>query len=182
MKNAKKYEPKIKKLLRGAPKPRPDAATEERPPVEVMLRGILQADATDAQAEAALAAVEEELVDYNELRVAQAKEITACFAEDFPEARRKATAIIRVLQGIFNRSSAIDVTYMIDMPKRDLRRHLMELGMGRYAAAYTVLNAFGGHAVCVDDTLVGCLAMDGYVDPGCTEEEAQGFALTSPSE
>jgi hypothetical protein len=165
MKNATKYEPKIKKLLAGAKSPRVEPPDDDDDVdvdvVEVLLRGILQADALDAQAEEALELLQEELVDLNELRVAQPKEIVEIIGKEYPLARRKAEAIRAVLQGVYDRASAVDVAYMVEMPKRELRRHLTELGMDRYAAAY--------------DTLAGCLEMDGYLEPDATGEEAQGF-------
>lgn len=174
MKNARKYERKIKKLLSSG-KGSVEAPPEPPRPMETLLLGILQADAQRRQAEAAFQALEADYVDFNELRVSQPKEIVECIGKAYPHARRRADMITRVLGGLFARANSIDLAYMAEMPKRDLRRHLLELGLDRYAAAYLALMSFDAHAVCVDDTLVGCLEMDGRIEPGSDVADVQGF-------
>ncbi|MCD6303370.1 MAG: hypothetical protein J7M21_00225 [Planctomycetes bacterium] len=174
MKNATKYQAKIKKLLAGIEESAPDvpAVTE---PIRAIVEYILAADATDGQVEKALASIDKEFVDVNELRVSPTKEIVEALGRDFPDARRKADEIVKVLNAIFNRYNKLSLEKLQDMTKRDLRRCLTEFGMDGYAAACTVLYVFGGHAVPVDQSLVDCLEMDGYIEPGSTVENVQGF-------
>ena len=106
MKNARKYERKIKKLL-SAGKAGAAAPPDNRSPMENLLLGILQADAQRKQAEVALEALGNEYVDFNELRVSQPKEIVECIGKPYPNARRKAEMITRVLNGIFARRSSM---------------------------------------------------------------------------
>ena len=174
MKNARKHERNIKRLLSRA-KAGTERPPEPRSPMEQLLLGVFQADASRKQAEEALEAVKTDYVDFNELRVCQPKEIVESVGKSHPHARRKADMITRVLHGVFLRTHTIDLAYMAEMPKRDLRRHLLELGLDRYASAYLALTAFDGHAVCVDDTLVGCLEMDGRIEPGSDLADVQGF-------
>ena len=174
MKNARKYERKIRKLL-STSKAAAEAPPEPRSPMQTLLLGILQADAQDKQAEGALEILEREYVDFNELRASQPKEIVEAVGKDYPNARRKAEMITRVLNALFAQTNSIDIDYMAEMTKRDLRRHLLELGLDRYASAYLAMVSFGAHAVCVDDTLVGCLEMDGRIEPGSDIADVQGF-------
>jgi len=175
MRNARTYERKIKKLLDGMDRSMPAEAVDEKDAVEMLVDGVLQADASAAQAERALEAIREEFVDCNELRVSPTKEIVEAIGEDFPAAHRKANTLVKCLNGIFERANGLDVGYMEDMPKRELRRHLLGLGLDPFSAAYVVLFVFGGHAVPVDQTLVDCLEMDGYIYPGSDVQDVQGF-------
>ncbi len=175
MKNATAYEKKIKKLLKASPKKPPASAKDGDDLVEVLLESILQADISDRLAQRALAALKEEFVDFNELRVAQTKEINECIGVNVYGAKDKAQRIVKVLNGVFARQSLVSIEYMAEMTKRDLRRHLMELGLGTYSAARVVLFAFGGHAVPVDESLVTCLKMEEMVHPESEIEDIQKF-------
>jgi len=165
MKNIKTYTRKIRKLLGPLRK----VSLAPMPPgperVLAMLRGILQADATRKQAQHVLEAFLEEYVDLNELRVSPSKDTVDCIGRDFPNVRQKIDAISTVLNNIFLRVNNISLDYLDELPKRELRRHLAELGLEPYAAAYTVLTVCGHPAIPVDWTLAGCLEIDGCVKP-----------------
>jgi len=173
MKNATTYERKVKKLLAGINRsaqivPRADW-------MEALLQGILQADAPRKQADKALEEILAEFVDVNELRVAPQKEITDCMGKAFPHAREKALRMTSVLNGIFDHSNTLSLEYIHELPKREIRRHLRELGLDAYASGYLLLVSFGGHAVPVDQLLVDCLAADELIHPGSDIADVQGF-------
>lgn len=177
MKNAASYEKKIKKLLKGMAKVTPDERPTGDQAVQVLVESILQADASDKQAQIAIDLLQEEFVDFNELRVSPPKDISDCIGSDFPEGRAKAEMIVVVLNGIYQRTFDIGLDYMADMVKRDLRRHLSELGLGPYPAAMVVMKVFGGHAVPVDETLVEVLKMGRYIGADSGLNDAQGFLV-----
>jgi DNA polymerase III gamma/tau subunit len=177
MKNATAYEKKVKKLLgksmtgRGqelAPPPLDQAAAQ-------LVEAILQADTTLTQAATAAKKLTAEFVDINELRVSPLSEIVDCIGRDFPLAQTKAEVISIVLAGVYHRTCGIDISYMNDMPKRDLRRHLREIGMTPYAEAVVTMTVFGGHAVPVDDALFEILLMEELVHPESDVEDTQAF-------
>jgi len=174
MKNATKYQKKIKKLLGGMGKARP-SPPEDANPFRVMLDAILTADATPKQAEKAMAALEEEFVDINELRVSPPKEIVDCLDEGFPRRRAKAREIVTVLGAIFTRYNNLTLEPVEALTKRDLRRHLAEFGLSPYAAACLVLMVYNGHAIPVDETLAECLEMKGYIHPDSDVPDVQAF-------
>ena len=174
MKNATQYAKKVRKLLKGARKA-PAAGAAEQDVLAVLVRSVLEADATAAQAARAFRVLEKEFVDFNEMRVSMSREITEYLGKVHPFAHRKAETITRVLNGIFYRGNDLSTKYMCDMLKRELRRHLSELGMGAYEASCLVLKCFGGHAVPVDQSLVECLEMNGLVSPGSELSDVQGF-------
>jgi len=173
MKNATRYQKNIKKFLSGIDKSAaiPPADAD---PIRAMIDAVLAADAPRQSAKA-LETLEKEFVDFNELRVAPVKDIVDTLGRDFPDARRKAEEATTVLNAIFNRRNNIMLDYVEKMSKRDVRRHLGELGLSPYAAGVMMLQVFGGHAVPVDQGLVDCLEADGHIEPGSSIQEVQAF-------
>ncbi len=175
MKNAKHYQRKIKKLLRGKRSVSALEVAPGLPRVYVMIETILQADAKRRQAAAAMGPLREEYVDLNELRVSPVKDITDCLGRTMPTAREKAEMILTVLNNIFARTSDVLLDWLADRPERELRRTLTELGLGTYAGAAVAMLLFGVPAVPVDQTLADCLKADGYVHPDSDVTQIQSF-------
>ena len=174
MKNATKYQKRIRKLLLPMDKSI-EAPPEEVDPLKVLIEAIVEADASAKQAEKALAGLASEFVDLNELRVAPPKEVADALGKDHPCIRRKAAEIVSVLGAIYLRRNGLCLDHVLKMTKRDLRRHLAELGLSPYASACLMLKAFQAHAVPVDQTLVECLEMDKCIEPGSSAEEVRSF-------
>lgn len=174
MKNARLYERKIKKLLTGMSRPKPpEVAPADRIPR--LLTAILEENATAEDAEKALAALRQEYVDFNELRVSPSKEMVERIGREYPQARGKAMTIVTVLNAIFDKTSTLTMDYMDQMAKRDLRRHLQEIGLSPFASALIVLTAFAGHAVPVDRDLVETLRMNELAHEESDIPDVQGF-------
>jgi len=173
MKNSARYARKVKKLLSGARAPGP----EERPePIRLLVRAVLAEDATARQAEAAMAAVAEEFLDFNELRIAPIKDVVECLGRDYPQARRKADMLNSALRGVFEQSNALSLDFLGQETKREVRRFLRErLGLSLYAESVLTLRAFEGHAIPVDALLLEALKMGGYIDAGSDLPDLQGF-------
>ncbi|MHC4984752.1 MAG: hypothetical protein ACYTFO_01215 [Planctomycetota bacterium] len=173
MKDAKKYEKKIKKLLTGLKTVRVRKAADD--PIRLLVLSVIEADAPRQQAAKAMAILDKEFVDFNELRVAQPRELVEILGKNYPRARARALELTEALNGIYRRASDVSLDYAADLSKRDLRRHLHELGLTHYAAARLVLFAFDGHAIPVDRDLLETLLMDEYVPDGASIEDVQGF-------
>jgi endonuclease III len=175
MRNAREYEKKVKRLLGGAGKALPPTIASSEDQVRLLIESILHADASRKQVEQTSKGLMKEFVDFNEIRVAPPKEIAECLGRDFPDAREKAETIVRVLNATFDRNGNIGLDYMSKFTKRDLRRHLSELGLGPFPAACVALRLFGVHAVPVDQSLVDCLKMVHCVHPASDIADVQGF-------
>jgi endonuclease III len=172
MKNAKTYESAMRKFLGQLPKRRGSALTD---PMEILLESILLSDATGQQAQEALDALKQEYVDLNDLRVSPPREIAEVIGEEYPRAREKALGIVAVLGNLSVASGPLSLEHLRELPKRELRRRLGELGLDSFASAAVTLRVFGGHAVPVDATLVEVLELDGLAHPGSSVEDVQGF-------
>lgn len=175
MKNARHYQRKIRKLLRGLRSVPPPEVPPGLPRVRFMIETILQADGTRRQAAAAVGPLQEEYVDLNELRVSPIKDITDCLGKSVPAAREKAEMIVAVLNNVFVRTNDVLLDWLADRPKRELRRTLTELGLGPYAGAAVAMLLFGVLAVPVDQTLVDCLKADEYVHRDSNLAGVQSF-------
>ena len=110
MKNATKYERKVRKFLKRAKSVEDTGGGEAT--VATILAGILQADATDKQAAKAEASLEKEFVDFNELRAAPPKDVVECVGKTYPHIRAKAEMISRVFNAVFRRTSSMDMAAM----------------------------------------------------------------------
>ena len=174
MKNARQYEKKLKKLLSGMRRTR-QTGDDEQDPVAVLIEAIFQADSTRKDAAGALQVITQEFVDWNELRVAPPRDIVWCVGKDYPSADKRATMLVQALGGIYSRTCGVSMQYMQKMPKRDLRRHLSELGLDAYSVAAVTLLVFGGHAIPVDNDLADSLKMDQCADPDAELVDIQGF-------
>jgi endonuclease III len=175
MKNARYYQRKIKKLLRGARAASAPEVPPGEPRVRFMIEAVLQADATRRQAAGAVGPLQEEYVDLNELRVSPIKDITDCLGKSMPAAREKAERIVTVLNRVFARTSDVLLDWLAERPKRELRRTLTELGLGPYAGPAVAMLLFDIPAVPVDQMLVDCLKADGYVHPDSDVIQVQSF-------
>ena len=182
MKNAREYQRKIKKLLRGLKAASAPEVAPGLPRVHFMIETILQVDATRRQAAAAVGPLQEEYVDLNELRVSPIKDVTDCLGKDMPGARENTEMLLKVLNNLFLRTNDISLDWLAETSKRELRRTLTELGLGPYAGAAVAMLLFGVPTIPVDRTLVECLKADGYVHPESDLATVQGFLekLASP--
>ena len=172
MKNATIYAKKLKKFMGSLPKPKTSPPRDDS--VVVLVEAVLAPDAARKDIHRAVATLTSEFVDLNELRVSPAKELVAAMGRDFPQARAKAATLTRCLNSVFDKSGRMDIAYMRDLPKKDLRRHLAEIGLSPFSAAYIMLQGLDLPALPVDASLVDALKMHDAIGP-CTVEEAQAF-------
>lgn len=173
MKNASLYEKKVKKMMGSLPKVKAAGAAPD--PVRVLIEAVVSADAPRRSAGSILQDYAHEYVDFNEVRVAPAKELADRMGRDFVNAREKGETLVRTLNAIFDKTGTMTMAYMSEMPKKDLRRHLAEVGLSPYSVACVMLYAFAHPALPVDASLVDALKMEEALPGDCTIEDAQAF-------
>ena len=172
MKNAKACQNRLRKLLLGAPRARTEPP-EPRDSTTVLIESILEADTSHKDASRAREALFEEFLDLNELRIATPREIADCWPRDFPGASEKAESLRRALNTIFDHTYTMSLDHMEKFPRRELRKHLLSLGLSPFAAARVLACFFRLPTIPVDSTLLETLVMEGAVPPGATVEEVQ---------
>lgn len=173
MKNSAKYEKRVKKLFAGAAKA---AAPPEEDLVRLMLLAILEEDTTARKAASAMAALSEEFVDFNELRVSPVKDIAECLGKGFPGVHAKAAAITGALNAAFKCTDALSPEFLAPETKREIRKALRKrFFLSPYAESVLTLCGFDGHAVPVDSLLLEALKLDDCIHPDSDIADLQGF-------
>lgn len=175
MKNATEYGKRLKRLLPALKKKYPpgegDNCVEA---LEALLLAVLRANSSASAARAALKALREEFVDYNEMRVAPAKDIVELLPTTTIEARAKAERLTQALERIFEHGKALSLDYAKALGKRELKTHLREdLRLDDFAEAYLTMTVFGGSAIPVDSRMVERLKEDEAVGPDATVEDTR---------
>ncbi len=177
MKQGTEYARKIKRLFTRLKK---EYGTPEVPeatdPIDQALFGILHHGTTVAKAEKALRAMNDAMVDRNELRVSSPAELIELMGPGFPHATRKAKAIGKVLTAVFARYDELSIEALRDKGKREGRKILEEMdGMDFAAAAGVMLFSLDGHAIPVDENTLAVLRAEDLVHPEADVEEVQAF-------
>ncbi len=173
MKNSARYASKMKRLLAGG---QPQGPGEPADPIRLVVAAVLAEDITARQAVSAMAALEAEFVDFNELRVSPVKDIVECVGRGFFRARGKAEMISRALNGIFEHTNALSLEFLAKKPKREVRQFLRhKLGLSRYAESVVTLYGFEGHAIPVDGLLLESLKLGAKIHPHSDLKDLQGF-------
>lgn len=173
MKNSAKYEKKIKRLISKRVKASPAGRTDH---ITMLIEGILSEDTTPAKASSAMSALNEEFVDFNELRVSPIRDIVDVLGEGFPGVRAKANCMIGALQTIFDQTNDLCLDFLAKKTKREIRSVLREkIGLSLYAESFLTLFGFSGHAMPVDNLLLEALKLDGHIHPDSDLPDLQGF-------
>jgi endonuclease III len=175
VKNATAYAKKLRGLLR---KVKAEPAPTEPPtdPIEQIVYAFMLWETTRRQADQAFGRLQRAFVDINELRVSDPIEIMQAIGDRYSKADERALKLRETLNAIYNIEHAVSLDALKDKSKRDARAYLDALeGIEPFVAASVVLHSLGGHAVPVDDQLVGKLKRDGIVDEDASLEEVQSF-------
>jgi len=177
MKHGTEYAKRIKRLhqrlLRKHGKP---AASDLTDPLEQVLIGILAEDTTPAKATAVYRKLSQRMVDLNELRVTPAIELAQLIGTSVPRAADKARQIVAFLNAVRRRQDTLDLDFLRQRGRREVREYLDSLdGVPRSAAARVMLFSLGGHAIPVDDLTLYVLRKEELVDPSADAAEVQSF-------
>lgn len=175
MKNTKQYEKKIKKMLSGVKAVKPGVYETDEQLIDLLLISILEEDTSGKKAGNAVAKIQKEFVDYNEMRVARTKEIEHCIGVNYIEVSRKARHIVTVFNNMFKKYGRITLQPLCELNKRDQKKLLQELGMSLYVSSAVALKAWSHHAIPVDWSLVGLLELNDCIEPGTGIKEVQKF-------
>ena len=178
MKNATKYAEQLKGLQKRLAKEHKPSAPVKQEPLRSLVRGAMSYDVSDAKADEALRHIEKEFVDLNELRVATDLEIAEFLGVRYPDIEHRVEIITRTLNAIFEKEHTLNLDRLATLPKRDARQFLRDLApelAHPFVEAYVMLHSFEGHAVPVDNEILGFLVEEDIVDEKATLIDAQKF-------
>lgn len=174
MKNATKHADELKALLKKLVKDRPERPEME--PALAIVRGALSMDADDATVEEAMARIDSEFVDLNELRVATELEVADLIGDQHPKIDEKTTIIRATLYAIFDREQTLKFERIKELKKAEIRQYFRDIEtMPPFVEAFVALHAFDTAAFPVDQTTLDFLIAEGILEEGTSAEEAQSF-------
>lgn len=174
MKNASKHAESLKALLKKLVKDRPERP--EMNPLTAIVRGTLSMEADDGLVDEAMAKIDTEFVDLNELRVATELEVADLVGDHHPKIDEKSTIIRMTFHAIFEREQVLKLDRVKELKKAEIRTFLKDLDtMPPFVQAFVALHGFDTAAFPVDDTMLGYLLDEGILEDGTTAEDAQSF-------
>jgi len=176
MKNASKHADELKALckrLLKEYKPEPRTTLE---PLKALVRGMLSFDATDSRADDAMAVIEKEFCDLNELRVATDLEIQEMLGTRYPQIETRVAMMTQDLNFIFEKEHTLNLNRLKESGKKEIRQFLRDLPeMNPFVDGYVMLFAFEAGAMPVDQEILEYLKEEEVVEPDATVEDAQKF-------
>ena len=133
MKGAGKYAEELKALVKKFGKEGKAQPLQKQDPLRTLARAIFSFDTTDAKADEALAVVDREFVDINELRVATELEVEDLIGPRYPQIAKRAGMISSIFNGIFDKEGVLSLDRVSTLKKAEIRQFLKELpGMTPY--------------------------------------------------
>jgi endonuclease III len=142
-------------------------------PVHRLAVAILGEDEGDAAGRRALDRVFSIMLDWNELRVSNPDEVHRAAGT---ASRESCERLVRALRAIYLRENRVGLDRLKSLGRREARHYLETLdGVDDYAAASVVLWSLNGHAVPVNDRVLGALRAAELVHPEASRAEVQAF-------
>ncbi len=125
---------------------------------------------------AALDRIFKRVVDWNEVRVSTAEELSTWVGGLLKHPHASCEDLIRMLNGVFRRENAMSLDRLTQGKVKDARKYLEGLpGFDAYVTASVLLWSLGAHAIPVNDRLLERMRREGWVSPEAEREEVQGF-------
>lgn len=166
----KKAYAKVRESIRKPEIPEPGD------PLECLAAAVLGVAGYEDEAEEATARLLSAMVDWNEIRVSSAPEVSRAMGDRIPNAAEHAQRLIDALQAIYDRENRISLDRLKSIGRREARQYLEELdGVDDYVAASILLWSLGGHGIPVSDRLLQALRDADLVHPTAERGEVQAF-------
>jgi len=144
--------------------------------VDAVIHALVNEQLTEQEAGSAMQRFAGYFVDWNDLRVSRAEEIVEALGGDTPAARAVASALIRVLNSIFNEYHKVSLETMRKVGKRPAKQALEKIdGISRFAVDYCMLTSLHGHAIPLTEKMTEYLKDNGLVGPDADEQQIEGF-------
>ncbi|MEX0654001.1 MAG: hypothetical protein WD534_16670 [Phycisphaeraceae bacterium] len=148
----------------------------QRDPVLEMIYSFLLWEATQAEADDALARLLAAVVDVNELRVSLEAEIVEMIGPTYPLVHERVARLREAMYEVYVREYSMEMRSIASASKKDQRAYLDTLpGMTPYVAARVMLLSFGGHAMPVDRKLVVMLGDETVLEHDTSPDHAESW-------
>ena len=128
------------------------------PLVHEMVFSMVLWESTLENAVRAMERVQEQFVDYNELRVCFPKEIEAMLGSRYPRAEDRSVRLIGALRRVFADHQKLSLAHLREMNKRDAREYLDSFEMlPRFVISRVMLLGLDAHAFPIDAKITRAL-------------------------
>lgn len=176
MKGSAEYAKRLGALLRKIRTAHPGESYAAEDPIGQLIYGFLHWNVPRRTADAAMARIHRDMVDFNDLRVSHTHEIVALLGDRYPTVYERAIRLRETLHEVFKREHTLSLHKLSNRPKKEIRLYLEQLpGIAPFVAAHVSLVVFTGHAVPVDDRLVTLLKEEKVVNPSFTLAQVIGY-------
>lgn len=164
----------LKKTIGRLEKAAPAKKPEPVDPLTRLIRAFLEYDCDEIRTVAAERKIQENMVDFNELRVTPAIELAALLGVRYPFAESRCSALHRTLQSIFDREHHMRLDRVKEMKKAEIRPYFQSLaGITPYVEAAVAVDCFGITAAPVDTKLLLWLISKDALPEGIDIKTAQ---------
>ncbi len=110
----------------------------------------------------AVEAIEEQLIDLNELRVCTPEELTKILPARYPRIMERSERLIRVLNSIFMKENCLSLALLREKSKKEVVEYFASIdGLPLFVSSRVILLGLGWHAFPLDDWLCKQLAREG---------------------
>ncbi len=177
MKDGTRYAERLKKACAKLRKPATMAEFPEwSDPVRALAIGVLGTDFGEERAERLLNHALTTMVDWNEIRVSNALELSKTINDSSPGSMDRCRNLIDAIQAVYDRENVISLERLKSTGRREAKHYLETLkGVDEYAVATIVLWSLGGHAIPVSNRLLAALRKADLVNPTASRAEVQAF-------
>lgn len=177
MKDNKEYSKRVQQLYRTLKRscPKVERVFYDEP-FEAIIYAIVGENLSAAETQSAIKRFREYFVDLNDLRVSRIDEITEALGSDTQVTRNAASALLMVLQAVFDEYNAVSLAVLKKIGKRLARKKLEQIeALSDFAVNYCMLTSLRGHAVPLTEKMVDYLKSNELVAPEADRRQIEGF-------
>lgn len=181
MKNATKHAGALKAFAKKLAKTHDAGERPSIEPLHALVLGVLREAAPESLATKAMAIIDDEFVDLNELRVATELELEDMLEPLYDDNAERAAMLTGALSAIFDIEGRLSLDRVAGLSKREQRPALHKIAevaegdITPYVEAHVSLVSFGIGVVPVDEPTRTYLADAGAIDTEADLAEAQKF-------
>jgi len=179
MKNSKKYSQRLGKHYRSLKRKykNPEREVYDEP-LDALVFAIVSQDTTEKKACSMMKGLEQNFVDYNDLRVSLAEEIIEALGEDNAATRRCALNLSRALGWVFKEYNIMSLAELRNIGKRPAHEILENVsGASLFVINYVLLTSLEAHAIPLTSQMIDYLRENELVHPDADEKTIDGFLL-----
>ncbi len=178
MKNGTLYAKRIKKLqsqLRKEHGPvEVDSAKSD--PLEELVVGVFSTECNRTKAIKAAKALQEIMVDINEVRVSTPDEIAVVVSSHIPKAHKVSEHLLSALEAIYRKEHGVTLEHLPKLGRRDAKQYLETVAKLNPNAVASIMQwSLGAHAVPLTVPMFETLRADDLVEPSADIAEVQAF-------